>query len=592
MKSNKLIMLTWLVCGYGAVKMAHAQQQPKKGEFIFQIEETDKKTLIRSPASYSIIEDDLYQIPYHNSKQTQIYFKEKNTTLITNMGLSKDEAFSSPIMLGIKINNQKGATTSVPVKSISRSYISYLIQDSASTEIVAMGINQKNVGNYRYHVVENDSVEIVPWTKVPLQKNYGALAPYGFIGKYLSPGKQILVEVQNIKDYSIRDGILIDWRVKFKPLVTQITISLETNKPFGDAFNLSNTKANRGYATNFENGIPTDLSFPADSVSTIRFDFKHHETLPYVVRLVHYKYETHEADDDQIGYYILTDHFDVDSRYFKTPGDYEIVIQSTISGKNEDVISIPFKVKPPPLGQKKVSLKQLIPYAIATLLGFAIVFFIYRRQSRAKLLRIERDKEMVGLKLRSVRAQLNPHFMFNALTSIQNLINKNNISGANYYLSKFAGLTRQVLDGSNDEMISLADELQMLDDYLQMEQLRFNFKYTITTDEQLDTDNIEIPAMLLQPFIENAIKHGITTLDAEGKINVSIKKEQNDLVLSVTDNGVGFVPAGDFQGYGIKLSEDRVALLNQNYPGQLITLHIAAQTPGTQVTIRLSNWIA
>lgn len=588
MKSKKLILLIWLVCGYGFLRTGYAQ----KGRFMFDIEETDKKTLIRSSASYSIAEEALYQIPYHNSKKKQIYFKEKNTTLVLNMGLAKDEVFHSPIMLGVKINTPDGEAVSVPVKSLSKSYTSYTIKDSASAEIVAMGISSDNVNDYRYRVIENDSIVIVPWSKIPLQKKYGALKPYGFPGKYRSPGKQLLVEVQNIKNYSIRDGILFDWRSNFKPVLTQITISVETNKPFGDAFNLSNVKANRGYAKKFNAGgiIPADLSFPVDSISMIRFDFARHETVPYIVSVVHYRDK--DVDDTQAGYYILDNHFDLDSKYFKEPGSYEIRIQSTFSGKEDQLIHIPFEVKPPPLGQKKVSIKQLIPYTVAALLGVAIVFYVYRRQSRARLQRTERDKEMVGLKLRSIRAQLNPHFMFNALASIQNLINKNNISGANYYLSKFAGLTRQVLDGANEEMISLEDELRILDDYLQMEQLRFNFKYLITADETLDAANIEIPTMLLQPFVENAIKHGIATLGNEGEIKITISQEHKDLLLSVTDNGVGFDHDDKSDGYGIKLSLDRVALLNENYPGQSITLHIAAQKPGTRVNIRLSNWIS
>jgi len=588
MKNRKLILLIWLIFGCGFSKVGFAQ----KGRFMFEVEQTNKTTLFRGPSTYVIDEDDLYEVPYYTSNEEQIYIKEKNNWLILHQ-TSKDHAFHSPIIIGVKVNNSKNDVSSNPVKSISKSYTSYTITDSSSAEVIAMGITDKNVEDYRYRAIENDSLEIMPWSKIPLKRKYGMLQACGSLGKYRSPGKQVMVEVQNIKDYSIRDGVFLDWRTNFKPAVTQVTIVLDANNPNASSFNVVNLKSNRHYATKFTRGvIPADLNFPADSVSYIRFDFKHHETVPYRVYIIRYNDDHKQVDNSQIAYNILADNFDVDSRYFKEAGSYEIDIQSTISGKEEDIIRIPFKVKPPPLGQKKVSLKQLIPYTIAALTGVAILFLLYRRQSRARLQRTQRDKEMVGLKLRSIRAQLNPHFMFNALTSIQNLINKNNISSANYYLSKFAGLTRQVLDSSNEEMLSLEDELQVLDDYLQMEQLRFNFKYTITADEQLDAANIEIPAMLLQPFVENAIKHGIATLGNEGEIKVTAAKQQSDLVLTVADNGVGFTPNGKAAGYGIKLSEDRVALLNQNYPGQNITLHIEAQQPGTRVVIRLNNWIA
>ncbi|SFG31787.1 Histidine kinase-, DNA gyrase B-, and HSP90-like ATPase [Pontibacter chinhatensis] len=117
-------------------------------------------------------------------------------------------------------------------------------------------------------------------------------------------------------------------------------------------------------------------------------------------------------------------------------------------------------------------------------------------------------------------------------------MNKNEIDNANKYLSKFARLTRNVLDGQ--ELISLAQEKTLLDDYLQMEQLRFGFQYEINHAEALDLENIEIPSMLLQPFVENAVKHGISQKATAGKINITFSKQANDLVLTVTDNGNGF----------------------------------------------------
>src|SRR5690606_26635686 len=119
-----------------------------------------------------------------------------------------------------------------------------------------------------------------------------------------------------------------------------------------------------------------------------------------------------------------------------------------------------------------------------------------------------------------------------------NLMNKNEIDNANKYLSKFARLTRNVLD--DKELISLSQEKTLLDDYLQMEQLRFGFTYEINHAGNLDLDNIEIPSMLLQPFVENAVKHGVAQNASDGKVIVTFIKQANDLVLTVTDNGSGF----------------------------------------------------
>ena len=183
--------------------------------------------------------------------------------------------------------------------------------------------------------------------------------------------------------------------------------------------------------------------------------------------------------------------------------------------------------------------------------------------------------------------------MFNALSSIQNLVNKNELLEANLYLAKFAGLTRKVLNSTQQEMISLEEELKITDDYLQMEQLRFGFEYRIEADPSLSQSNIDIPAMLLQPFIENAVKHGIAMLNRSGLILVSIAADGHNFVLSVEDNGKGFdtgkIRSGD--SFGLKLSEERISLLNQIYKHQPAKLLISSRPGQTIVSITLTNWI-
>ncbi|MNL29701.1 Sensor histidine kinase YehU [compost metagenome] len=196
---------------------------------------------------------------------------------------------------------------------------------------------------------------------------------------------------------------------------------------------------------------------------------------------------------------------------------------------------------------------------------------------------------MAKLQLNSIRSQLNPHFLFNALSGIQNLMNKNETDNANKYLSKFARLTRNVLD--DKELISLSQEKTLLDDYLQMEQLRFGFKYEINQSENLDLDNIEIPSMLLQPFVENAVKHGISQKAANGQIMISFTKQANDLVLTVTDNGNGFDTGKKNSGLGLPLSDSRIALLNSIYKENRFNLAIQSTTKGTKISLTLTDWL-
>jgi sensor histidine kinase YesM len=226
--------------------------------------------------------------------------------------------------------------------------------------------------------------------------------------------------------------------------------------------------------------------------------------------------------------------------------------------------------------------------------GTIIFGWVLRTNYKLMLERAMQAQETINLKLRSIRSQLNPHFMFNALTSIQNLMNKNDIAGANHYLAMFADLTRKVLNTSDQELISLEDELHIQEDYLQMEQLRFGFRYKVKVDESINIANTQIPAMLLQPFVENAVKHGVAPLQQKGMIQVQIVKQGNDLVLSVIDNGKGFDKnlVQNQNSLGLKLSTERIALLNQLHKDQPVTLNIDPKPGCTTITIILVNLLA
>ncbi|WP_091156928.1 sensor histidine kinase [Mucilaginibacter pineti] len=497
---------------------------------------------------------------------------------------------NSSIMLGIKLNpGLRNYQSSGSFKSASKYYPVYRINDNSAADLVAMGINAGNVNDYRYHVVVNDSAEIIPWSVPKLQQNYGAQKKYGFLGNYKGNGKQVIIEVVNIKDYSIRDGIVLDWRSSFKPVVTQITISNKT-----DFFNLNGSKNNYQYATRFDkdSGLPLDFKFRQDEIETIYIDFKNHETTVYSLYIVK---ELPGARPDTSFFEQTSDNtYAFNKNKYDKPGKYELLIQPVRAPFKWDatqIAHIKFKVLPSALHAKQFTIKQILPFLIAGLLTVILVFTGYYLFNKRRLRKAAQQKDIANLKLNSVRAQLNPHFMFNALTSIQNLMNQHDQEGTNHYLAKFANLTRQVLKSSGNELISLEDELRIIDDYLQMEKLRFGFNYSIEVDETISRANTEVPAMLLQPFIENAAKHGISALKTNGKIEIVIAKQNNDLIFTITDNGAGFAKAqsGD-NGFGLKLSRDRVQLLNQIYKDQHIDLQINNSISGVKINIVLTNW--
>ncbi|MBD1422936.1 sensor histidine kinase [Sphingobacterium chuzhouense] len=294
----------------------------------------------------------------------------------------------------------------------------------------------------------------------------------------------------------------------------------------------------------------------------------------------------------------------IDKSIFKKSGDYEIIIQPLIRWDISLDGILDYDISPQEiekytarytlaitLDQESYTKKEAFTYTfIVTLfigLIFLIILYFTKKRNKKKLAEQEQQKNTAKLQLNSIRSQLNPHFLFNALSGIQNLMNKNEIENANKYLSTFARLTRNVLD--DKELISLSQEKNLLDDYLQMEQLRFGFQYEIHHSEDLDLANI--PSMLLQPFVENAVKHGISQQATAGKIRIEFIKQANDLVLTVTDNGNGFDTEKKHQGLGLQLSNSRIALLNSIYKENRFILAIQSTTDGTKIGLTLTDWL-
>jgi len=489
----------------------------------------------------------------------------------------------SPVMLGIKLNPSLVYYYGGLVPSVSKYYQTFTISDSSAAEVMALGINPENVGDYHYRVVENDSLEVVPWSPIPrLEQRYGGKRPFGFLGSFKAPGRRLMVEVADKENYGIREGVIFDWRKTFKPVLSQIIVSTPR-----DYFDLRSRSLNKGYASRFDHdGMPVDFRFPADSVLSITLQFKKPETLVHTVYLISQR--NSKADTSHLGFVDQYGFFRLNRSYFSQPGRYELIIkkQEKVPDWNSpDMLRLAFDVLPS--GETAVW-RKLLPYAGVLILLFAGYLGYSRRRLRAE----QQQKRTAQLRLKSLRAQLNPHFMFNALSSVQNLMNKNELLEANRYLSKFAGLTRAVLNTTEREMISLQEELAITGDYLQMEQLRFGFRYELDITDAPSLSNTDVPAMLLQPFIENAVKHGVGGMRDRGLIRVSVRTEQNDLLLSVTDNGPGFDAAAARQegSFGLKLSEERIAALNQVYKN--IALNISSVPGLTEVKITFHHWIS
>jgi LytS/YehU family sensor histidine kinase len=166
-----------------------------------------------------------------------------------------------------------------------------------------------------------------------------------------------------------------------------------------------------------------------------------------------------------------------------------------------------------------------------------VLLFIFNRQQQ-----ITQEKKILTLEQNMLKSQMNPHFIFNSLNSIKLYIINNEKENAVYYLNKFAKLIRKILVASNEKDISLADELDTMKLYMNIENIRFSneINFKIKIDEKINPENIRVPSLILQPFLENSLWHGLSSKTDDKRIELDIKKESDDYItISITDNGVG-----------------------------------------------------
>ncbi|WP_299532254.1 histidine kinase [Ulvibacterium sp.] len=222
-------------------------------------------------------------------------------------------------------------------------------------------------------------------------------------------------------------------------------------------------------------------------------------------------------------------------------------------------------------------------------------FFFYRSNQQQKL-----ANNLLALK--SLRSQMNPHFIFNALNSVNNYIAKSDERSANRYLSEFSTLMRSVLENSEEDFIPLSRELELLELYVKLEHSRFpeKFNYEIVSSEHLDIDSYQIPPMLLQPYIENAIWHGLRYKEEKGFLKIHLKQQSKaTLEITISDNGIGRKKSAELKtrhqrnqkSKGMGNIAKRIAILNDMHKNR-ITIRISdlnRDGTGTKVTFTLKK---
>ncbi|WP_143307819.1 sensor histidine kinase [Chitinophaga vietnamensis] len=511
--------------------------------------------------------------------------------------ISQNLAGSNPWpYLCIKGKNLMNKNVGAPYVHDYYAYDHYLLSPGENITFYAANITPENAGQFRYQVIRNFR-EIVAPSKAPEAfykridtLEYNGRLPFACLGNYQQDSGNVMVEVYNVKDYTKRNGILVSWNKDYLPRLTGVEIMEASSlKPLA----LPSFASSISTVT----GLPVSLRFHINTASHLILACNLH-----VPQGTQYGYILLKEDgksflkweDNLIGSSLIvpTD--------FNVPGKYKLVVypngitrplpdnNGVIRYEQNKVIELPIEILPPEItyhGWAPSSLQILAATLVA-----AFLFCVYYFYNQRKMKLLARDKQMAQWRLQSVRNQLNPHFIFNALTSIQNLVNRQD-PRANHYLQIFSSLTRKVLDQHNEEMISLGDERQLLDEYLQMEQLRFNFHYEIQLPENLSST--EIPALLLQPYVENAVIHGASALGEKGFIHIQVKMTDKDLYLSIKDNGYGYTDKTSTTGrtsWGLKLGEERINLLNRMYRENVISCHVATGSSGTTVELLLKEW--
>lgn len=207
--------------------------------------------------------------------------------------------------------------------------------------------------------------------------------------------------------------------------------------------------------------------------------------------------------------------------------------------------------------------------AIVIIFAAGIIFLFYERKrkaiSRAK--EAELKAEIADVEMKALRAQMNPHFIFNSLNSISDAFNKKDIDSADNYLTKFSRLIRLILENSEHKEIPLESELKALNIYMQLEAMRMNHKFTyhIQVDDAIDPSNTLVPPLILQPFVENSIWHGIAGKEGKGNILIDIKIEGEMILCVIEDDGIGIQTDEDVnkKSLGMKITRSRISILNK-----------------------------
>ncbi len=214
----------------------------------------------------------------------------------------------------------------------------------------------------------------------------------------------------------------------------------------------------------------------------------------------------------------------------------------------------------------------------------------------------ELHQQTAELKMQTLRTQMNPHFIFNSLNSINRFILENNKPDSSRYLTKFSRLIRMILQNSQSSFISLKSEMESLELYLDMEAMRFDnhFTYKMMVSPELNTSRLKLPPLIIQPYVENAVWHGLMHKEEKGELEIEVAQEANSLLIKITDNGIGREQAARIasksatkhKSMGLLITAERIAMIQSGHGNESAVIindlvHADGSAAGTEVQIKI-----
>jgi len=523
-------------------------------------------------------------------------FKEKNLMMMAffsnRLAVNHEHVLSKIPELKLIRSPKAFETISRPMNSYAGAY-AIPILDSAGIIITVNGINRKNAGQYEFRVLEDNKRVVLPWRKPSLFAEAYMMTKIAdstiiddstaYLGRFKGNyGTSLTFQVRDIRNPDHINTSMTAYWLKWKPKV----VGVFTFSQLPDFLTIFKQQWKRSSVGE----TPTDWSADTTLLKRKKKFHNNENNLIFCLddiviskkiieyRLIRGRDTTKWTVND----------FDFNLVWLKNlaPGKYELQIRYSVQRMN--VCKYTFTIE----AAWYQSLLAKIGLTVLVLLAIGFVVLLWRSRKQAEKLKAQGTlKQLVQTELKSIRSQFNPHFVFNALSSIQGLITKNDAENASKYLLEFSNLMRDSLKASNNEFVSISNEIKILENYLKLEKFRFGFSYQIVITEQIDTNAIEIPSLFLQPLVENAVKHGISSLQEKGELTVYFQKADNDMVVQVTDNGKGFDERRETAGFGLQLTKERIKLLNQTLHQQEISFAVQRLDEKTQVIIHFKDWL-